>query len=213
MDGSIHSRVWNCQPALRLSPGPLAALCGVTAVLAHELADFGLELPGVALPTALALGVAVALGARVSLGVGVAVGGRAVWLAVALGERPSVGKHYALPVFDPTTMGSKEVGLDVRAESLFVLNDSAVFDSSARHGGPQPLPLQGMIPGWTEGLQLMNTGSKYRFWMPPALGFGETGAPPKIPGNALVSFDVTLNAIMPPQALGMGGMPPGHGGM
>ncbi|WP_340314657.1 FKBP-type peptidyl-prolyl cis-trans isomerase [Rhizorhabdus argentea] len=93
------------------------------------------------------------------------------------------------------------------------LANGEVFDSSARHGGPQPLPLQGMIPGWTEGLQLMNTGSKYRFWMPPALGFGETGAPPKIPGNALVSFDVTLNAIMPPQALGMGGMPPGHGGM
>ena len=95
------------------------------------------------------------------------------------------------------------------------LANGEVFDSSARHGGPQPLPLQGMIPGWTEGLQLMNTGSKYRFWMPPTLGFGETGAPGKIPPNAVVMFDVTLNAIMPPQGMGMGmgGMPPGQGGM
>ncbi len=60
-------------------------------------------------------------------------------LAVALGERPSVGRHYSLPVFDPTTMASKEVGLDVRAESLFVLDDSAVFDvGSGRWKGVHP---------------------------------------------------------------------------
>ena len=91
------------------------------------------------------------------------------------------------------------------------LASGEAFDASARHGGPQPLPLQGMIPGWTEGLQLMNTGSKYRFWMPPALAYGETGAPPRIPPNSVIIFDVTLNAVMPPQ--GMGAMPEGHGGM
>jgi len=96
------------------------------------------------------------------------------------------------------------------------LANGEVFDSSARHGGPQPMPLQGMIPGWTEGLQLMNAGSKYRFWMKPDLGFGPVGVPGKIPGDALVIFDVTVKEILPPQVFGMGGgamPPPGHGGM
>ena len=57
-------------------------------------------------------------------------------LAVALGERPSVGKHYTLPVFDPAAMAPKDMGFDVRAESAFVVNDSAVYDSSSErwHG-------------------------------------------------------------------------------
>ena len=60
-------------------------------------------------------------------------------LAVALGETPKVGKHYILPVFDPSTMTPKNIGLDVRAESAFVVNDSAVFDSSTmRWHGAQP---------------------------------------------------------------------------
>jgi len=60
-------------------------------------------------------------------------------LAVALTERPKVGKHYVLPVFDPATMSSRDVGFDVGAESLFVVNDSAVFDSStARWRGVLP---------------------------------------------------------------------------
>ena len=60
-------------------------------------------------------------------------------LALALGETPKVGKHYVLPVFDPSTMTPRDVGLDVRAESAFVVNDSAVYDSSAkRWRGIQP---------------------------------------------------------------------------
>lgn len=81
------------------------------------------------------------------------------------------------------------------------------FDSSARQGGPAALPVAGgMIPGWGEGLQLMPQGAKYRFWMPPALAFGERGAADKIPPNAVAIFDVELLAIAPPQAMGMGGM-------
>jgi hypothetical protein len=53
-------------------------------------------------------------------------------LAVALTEPPKVGKHYILPVFDPASMAPKDVGLDVKAESMFVVNDSAVFDSTTR---------------------------------------------------------------------------------
>jgi FKBP-type peptidyl-prolyl cis-trans isomerase len=75
------------------------------------------------------------------------------------------------------------------------------FDSSAKQGGPAPLPVSGgMIPGWSEGLQLMNQGAKYRFWMPPQLAFGEHGAGGKIPPNAVTVFDVSLIAIAPPSA-------------
>jgi|KBSSwiStaDraftv2_1062776.scaffolds.fasta_scaffold269117_3 FKBP-type peptidyl-prolyl cis-trans isomerase len=89
------------------------------------------------------------------------------------------------------------------------------FDSSARHGGPATLPVNGLIPGWVEGLQLMNPGAKYRFWIPPHLGYGEQGAGDgAIPPNALLVFDVKLLAIAPqdPGMGGLGGMPPGGPG-
>jgi len=60
-------------------------------------------------------------------------------LAVALGEKPSVGKSFTLPLFDAATMGPKDVRLDVKAESLFVVNDSSVYDSvSGRWKGVLP---------------------------------------------------------------------------
>jgi hypothetical protein len=60
-------------------------------------------------------------------------------LALALGDRPKVGKHYVLPVFDPVKMAPRDVGLDVRAESLFVINDSAVLNATAgRWRGVKP---------------------------------------------------------------------------
>lgn len=90
------------------------------------------------------------------------------------------------------------------------------FDASERHGGPATLPVAGLIPGWTEGLQLMKQGSKYRLWIPPALGYGEQGAGPngEIPGNAVLVFDLELLAVQQGamNALpGMGGSP--HGDM
>ncbi|MET0270927.1 MAG: FKBP-type peptidyl-prolyl cis-trans isomerase [Sphingomonas sp.] len=98
------------------------------------------------------------------------------------------------------------------------LANGETFDASARHGGPATLPVSGLIPGWVEGLQLMNQGSKYRFWIPPELGYGPQGAGDGvIPANALLIFDVDLQAIMPRQAMmGMGGMGGGaapHGEM
>jgi Transglutaminase-like superfamily len=60
-------------------------------------------------------------------------------LAISLTERPKLGKHYAFPVFDPTAMAPRNVGLDVRAESLFVVSDSAVFDpTTSRWRGVLP---------------------------------------------------------------------------
>jgi hypothetical protein len=92
------------------------------------------------------------------------------------------------------------------------LADGTVFDASSRHGGPAPLPVGGLIPGWTEGLQLMNSGAKYRFWIKPELGYGAAGAGDGvIPPNALLIFDVTVHAILP-QSQGAPGMG-GAGGM
>lgn len=86
------------------------------------------------------------------------------------------------------------------------LANGETFDSSASHGGPATLPVGGLIPGFTEALQLMSPGAKYRFWIPPQLGYGETGAGNgAIPPNALLVFDLKLLAIAP-QAPGMGGI-------
>ena len=93
------------------------------------------------------------------------------------------------------------------------------FDASAKHGGPATLPVGGLIPGWVEGLQLMNKGAKYRFWIPPSLGYGAQGAGAGvIPANALLGFDGELSDIAPraagamPGIGGMGGMSAPHGG-
>jgi FKBP-type peptidyl-prolyl cis-trans isomerase FklB len=74
------------------------------------------------------------------------------------------------------------------------LIDGTVFDSSVDRGEPIPLALNGVIPGWTEGLQLMNVGDKYRFFIPSDLGYGEAGAGP-IPPNSTLIFEVELISI------------------
>jgi len=88
------------------------------------------------------------------------------------------------------------------------LSDGKVFDSSYERGQPAPLPVAGMIPGMTEGLQLMQRGGKYRLWIPPELGYGAEGAGNGvIPPNAVLVFDVELLEMAPQAALqAMGGM-------
>jgi len=70
------------------------------------------------------------------------------------------------------------------------------FDSSYARGEPITLPVTGVIPGWTEALQLMPTGSKWRLYIPAALAYGDTGAGRDIPGGATLVFDVELLEIM-----------------
>ncbi len=75
------------------------------------------------------------------------------------------------------------------------LTNGQVFDSSYRRGEPAVFPLNGVIPGWTEGVQLMKEGAKYRFFIPYNLAYGEQGAGQAIPPYAALIFDVELISI------------------
>lgn len=75
------------------------------------------------------------------------------------------------------------------------LLDGTEFDSSYKRGEPISFPLNGVIKGWTEGVQLMNVGSKFRFFIPSELAYGERGAGQQIGPNATLTFEVELLGI------------------
>jgi FKBP-type peptidyl-prolyl cis-trans isomerase len=77
------------------------------------------------------------------------------------------------------------------------LLDGTQFDSSYERGKPAEFFVKGVIPGWTEALQLMKEGSKWQIWIPPDLGYGERGAGRDIKPNSLLIFEVELLEVLP----------------
>ena len=84
----------------------------------------------------------------------------------------------------------------VRCHYEGMLIDGTLFDSSIQRGEPATFPLNAVIAGWTEGLQLMQEGAKFRFFIPYQLGYGERGAGGSIPPFAALVFDVELLEVV-----------------
>ena len=87
----------------------------------------------------------------------------------------------------------------VRVHYTGTFQDGQVFDSSVQRGQPASFPLNRVIPCWTQGLQQMKVGGKAKLVCPPELAYGERGAPPRIPPNATLNFEVELLDVQSPQ--------------
>jgi FKBP-type peptidyl-prolyl cis-trans isomerase FkpA/FKBP-type peptidyl-prolyl cis-trans isomerase FklB len=87
----------------------------------------------------------------------------------------------------------------VKAHYKGTLTDGTQFDSSYDRGQPAEFPVQGVIPGWSEALQLMKVGAKYKLFIPPELAYGASGRP-GIPANSVLVFEVELVEIVKPGA-------------
>ena len=81
------------------------------------------------------------------------------------------------------------------------------FDSSYDGGKPLVFPLNRVIRGWTEGVQLMSVGAKYKFTIPSELAYGPAGSPPRIPGNSVLQFEIELLEIQKPEPVAEVGDP------
>ena len=87
--------------------------------------------------------------------------------------------------------------------------DGKMFDSSVVRGTPASFPLNGVIKGWTEGVQLMKVGDKMRFWIPSSLAYGDTPTRPGAPAGPLV-FDIELLSVKEGRGPGPMVPPAGH---
>ncbi|MDM8353337.1 MULTISPECIES: FKBP-type peptidyl-prolyl cis-trans isomerase [Brevundimonas] len=92
----------------------------------------------------------------------------------------------------------------VRVDYEGTLTDGTVFDSSFKRGAPAVFSPEGVVPGWTEALQLMKPGDEWILFLPPELGYGEMGGPPMIPGNAVLVFRLKLLDVAPVPGGGRG---------
>jgi FKBP-type peptidyl-prolyl cis-trans isomerase FklB len=94
---------------------------------------------------------------------------------------------------------SPKAGDTVTVNYRGTLIDGTQFDSSYDRGQPATFPLTGVIPGWTEALQMMKKGSKWELYIPPDLAYGDRGAGNRIPPNSTLIFEVELISIQAPE--------------
>jgi FKBP-type peptidyl-prolyl cis-trans isomerase FklB len=90
------------------------------------------------------------------------------------------------------TGDSPSAGDTVEVHYVGTFIDGDTFDSSRERGSTAEFPLNRVIAGWTEGIQLMQEGARYKFYIPYDLGYGEHGRPPVIPPHSTLIFDVEL---------------------
>lgn len=105
------------------------------------------------------------------------------------------GLQYEILESGPAGGASPSVSDSVLAHYHGTLSDGSVFDSSVERGEPAQFGLSQVIAGWTEALQLMHVGDKWRLFIPPALAYGEASPSPAIPPNSALIFDVELLEI------------------
>jgi FKBP-type peptidyl-prolyl cis-trans isomerase FklB len=98
-------------------------------------------------------------------------------------------------VITPGTGKSPKATDTVTTHYRGMLIDGTEFDSSYKRGEPATFPVSGVIPGWTEALQLMKEGGKWEIFLPPKLAYGERGAGRDIGPNATLIFDVELISV------------------
>jgi hypothetical protein len=84
------------------------------------------------------------------------------------------------------------MGDKVQVHYIGALLDGTEFDNSVKRGEPLEFPVDAVIEGWQDLLQVMKEGDKVKAWIPSALAYGEAGVPPMIPANAMLVFEVEL---------------------
>lgn len=123
-------------------------------------------------------------------------GGNAAWMAENA-KKPGIkitasGLQYEVVAATTNKDAKQPTAADtVKVNYVGALTDGTVFDASANHGGPASFGVGQVIKGWTEALQLMHEGDKYKLYIPAELAYGEQ-APPSIGPNQILVFDVEL---------------------
>lgn len=109
-------------------------------------------------------------------------------------QKSASGLRYR--IMDPGTGKKPKATSKVLCHYRGWLDNGQEFDSSYKRGEPTSFPLDGVIPAWTEGVQLIGEGGKIELEVPPKLGYGARGMPPVIPGNARLHFIVELVEVL-----------------